>query len=192
LLLTPERDIRFPYYKDARNLDNQHAKRDTAILRTSKQIHDEAATVLYGYSRIILSPHWGTPPALIISLPQRYCDLILDVTLKGFDKNSSYLSAWIKIDGKLKVVRSLFRFINIKRLTIELVRDFYEIAWCGGTRFHRMEETPGIKELLQIRGVEELKLIDLADIPRNYPHLIKAKIKLEKLLRKELLKPRRH
>lgn len=46
-------------------------------------------------------------------------------------------------------------------------------------------------ELLKIRGLEKLRLVDLAGIEDKFPHLIKAKEKLEGLLRAELSKPPR-
>lgn len=76
-------------------------------------------------------------------------------------------------------------------MTIELLPSLYTIAWDAGSRGHRIEEVEGIKELLKIRGLQELKLVDLASVEKNFPPLIKAKEKLAKLLRAELLKPGR-
>jgi len=158
---------------------------------------------------------------MIPALPQRYRDLIFDVTLKAFDREAPKHNAQIWADrkrhstsfltrvsnsrfscgAKWNAVRftpstafeaePLFKCQNLRKLTIELLPGLYTLAWGGGSRAHRMEEVEVIRELLKIRGLQELKLIDMGKIPKNFLHLVATKEKLERLLRAELLKPRR-
>lgn len=54
-----------------------------------------------------------------------------------------------------------------------------------------MEETLGLTDLLQIRGLENLRIVDRAQIHSQHPELIPGKEKLERLLQSELMKARR-
>jgi hypothetical protein len=239
LLLTPKRNILWThttfYMKrpgDIQGSVKRPTKRHTEILRVSKRVHDEAATILYSYSRFIFFPHYHglkrVPEMMIPALPQRYRDLILDVTLKAFDrkvpnynvliwtdanaskpKQGARTRRSIRIDlnsglfrgDKWDAVRfaphtsfeaePLYKCQNLKKLTIELLPSLYTLAWGGGSRGHRIEEVEVIRELLKIRGLQELNLVDMGKIPENFPRLVKTKEKLEKLLKADLLKPRR-
>lgn len=165
---------------------------------------------------------------MISTLPQKYRDLVLDVTLRAYDRDVSWVNLHIWTDVKARErkhgpttmstvrgnlntalfrgaiwnavrftpqtafeVEPLFKCWNLKKLTIELMPNLYTLAWGGGSHGHRMEEVEGIKELLKTRGLRELKLVDLANIDKNFPHLTKAKKMLERLLREELSKPQR-
>jgi hypothetical protein len=239
LLLTPKRKVLWTHTAFYMKLPGgrqdsvlRPTRRHTEILRVSKRVHDEAAAILYGYSRFIFFPHYHglkrVPGMMISALPQRYRDLILDVTLKAFDRHVPCYNVliWTDVNAgnpkqrprtrrsiRIDLNSGLFRgdrwnsvrftpqttfeveplakCRNLKRLTIELLPSLYTLAWAGGSRGHRIEEAEGIKELLKIRGLRELKLVDMGKVPRNFPHLVGTKAKLEELLRAELLKPRR-
>jgi hypothetical protein len=227
LLLTPKRNVLWTHTTfHLKSPFNRPPKRYTQILRVSKRVHDEAAAILYGYSRFIFFPHYhGLKHVLkrmIPTLPQRYRDLIFDVTLKAFDREvpncnvqiwtnrkglrhscSARISSnlgffcgveWDAVHFKPYTAfeaEPLFKCRNLKKLTIELLPSLYALAWGSGSRAHRMEEVEAIRELLKIRGLQELKLIDMGEIPKNFLHLVATKEKLERLLRAKLLKPRR-
>jgi hypothetical protein len=194
--------------------------RHLEILRVSSKIHNEATAILYGYSKFVFYPYYidYSPAHLLRKLPPRYSNLIKDITLKLWNKCFEYPNYAYDPNGKLwtsvladaigpvpqeiwrnlrprasGVIRTeaIFKCRNLKTLTLEIEYDFYHIAWGGGCRGHRMEETLGLTDLLQIRGLENLRIVDLAEIQTQHPELIPGKEKLEKLLKSKLMKVRR-
>jgi hypothetical protein len=146
---------------------------------------------------------------MIPTLPQKYRDLILDVTLRAYNGMVPHFNELIWANHRHLAlspgnkwnaarftpcttfeVEPLFKCRNLKKLTIKLLPSLYTLAWGSGRRGHRIEEVEAIRELLKIRGLQDLKLVDLGKIPKNFPHLVVTKEKLERLLRTELLKQR--
>jgi len=151
----------------------------TQILQVSRKVHNEAAAILYT-GRTFNFGHFSYSSASAMGyflkrLPSNYRDLIEHIALPRL-RLHIYSQVGIK---------TLHTCRGLKTLHLRMCLEIYELAWGGGGKSYVMSEADGIKELLLVRGLQKLVLLDESGIyPGHY--LAKTKEKLDSLLQSEM------
>lgn len=149
-------------------------QRQAQILRISSKVHHEAAAILYGHNKFeFYSPSNLPPVGRSYWISKVYLKFLTDVTLHG---------VWFY---------ELHRAKRLRKLTLKITKMTYDMLKALPTVSILMRDTPGIKELLQIRGLETLEIVDVKHAHQDWSGLENVQKRLANLLRSELLKPRR-
>jgi hypothetical protein len=208
-LLASDREIDFVKLPKLRSWNGISSEsRHTQILRVSKQIYNETVVILYGYNKFVFYSHQSECRKLspLRHIRRKHQDLITDITLKtwypDFGDNGTPTEWTIRAPSTISnpiamapfnplAMWGLSKCTKLRYLTIEMTLAIYEMAKTATRREIDMEkDCPHLKELIKIKGLEALHLIDLVGIPQANPRLSRAKRQLEKILMTELLKPR--